>query len=337
VELHWENGMSKRKKAKTEFPRYVTVEEAMHTLRVAPLHMKNWVREGRVELFDTSEGKAIRWLEFKKSAHSQEARAAALEGLANETARRESDDVTGLSQQFKNEIAQLVQEYYAHIDTLERIHRKYHNQLDVLSTESSIVAAYIIFSKILTLLRMTCVCLDHHYWDAMALLRSIDEAVLLAEYFATSGNTTQGKKHLEEWFRENRSPSNSVCREAIDKFFTSLPPGQEASIFGSAMRNLYQAKSKPVHNTLNDIMEVYRTRLENGKLLGVGFDYGPCSYPRKMLGLVHFFRSSIWTTAQSFQICFQLAAPMLDREDIDTLFNLNLRFLSEINRGREFL
>lgn len=327
--------MSKPKKEKKES--YITVEEAMHSMRVAPLHMENWIREGRVKVVDTPIGRTIRESEFKKLAHSPEALEAALEGLANQTARRESDETTGRSQEFKVEIAQVVQEYYAHIDTLERIHRKYHDRLDVLSTQSPTVAAYIIFSKILALLRMTCLCLEHHYWDAVILLRPIDEAVTLAEYFVTTADSAQGKKHLEEWFRENKSPSSSVCREGVEEFFKSLPPEQGDGTIGHALRQLYQVKSKPVHNTLNDIMEVYQTRLENGKLIGVGFDYGPCSYPRKMLGFIHFFRSSIWTTVQSFQICFQVAAPLLEQEDINALLNLNLKFLREINRGREFL
>lgn len=328
---------TKKKKHKSQPEPLVPLEEALYVMRVAPIHMDRWMREGRVNVLTSHSGPVMRQVDFKKLAHSKEAFDAALEGMATEAVRRQSDDATGESLRFRNEIAQVVQEYRDHIGVIEKIHLKYHDRMNVLTSQTPRTAAYIILSKAITLLRMGCLCIENHYWDTMILLRPIDEALQLAEYFMISADTQEGKKHLAEWFRENKSPSSSVCREAIERHMRTSTPALDDDAVGDALRQLYHAKSKSVHNAFNDIMEVYRTRMDGDKLVGVGFDCGPCSYPRKLFGLLHFFRSSIWTTVQIFLICFHVAGPFLEPEDAKILNDLNLRFNAEIDRGSESL
>ena len=327
--------MSKKKKPKGQQETLISLKEAMYLMRVAPIHMDQWIREHKVVPRATSSGPALRLQDFKKLAHSKDALDGALDGLANHTLRREADEASGKTAIYLRERAQIIAGYRKDIDTIEAIHRKYHDRLNVLTNQTPKAAAYIITAKVITLLKMACLCLENVYWESNLLLRPIDEALQLAEYFMVTADTQVGKKHLSEWFRENKSPPNSVCREAIELYMRNLTPAIDDDMVGEVMRQLYHTKSKPVHNAFNNIMEVYRTRMDGQKLIGVGFDYGPCSFPRKFNGLLHFYRSSIWTTVQTFMICFNVGDTLLEPADADILDNLNNRFLAEIDKGKE--
>jgi hypothetical protein len=321
--------MSKRSKVNHKNQSFISIGEAAYAMRIPRVMMDTWIREGKIRPVIKHNESVIPIDVFKNIAHSPMIFEATLNAAANEAQRRQSDRESGLSDKFKKEISKLVQEYRINIDNLEKIHRRYHEKFTVLRNQSPDTAAYILHSKVISLLRMACLCFENQYWESIVLLRPIDEALHLADYFIISAKIPEGTQHLGEWFRENKSPPDSVCRKAIDKYVRSLSPSLDNDLFANAMNQIYRAKSKPVHNTLNNIMEVYQIHFDGNKLIGVGFDYGPCSYPRKVIDLLRFFRSSIWSTVQSFLFCFRLGSTQIDSNDIEALESLNQRFLNE--------
>ena len=140
---------------------------------------------------------------------------------------------------------------------------------------------------------------------------------MLAEYFIITDGSEKGKKHLNEWFRENRSPQNVICREAISNYMKSILPYFYDS-YKKNISELYSIKSKSIHHSLNSILETYHFTLENDNVKSVGFDFGQCTYTSKILEMVKFFKSSIWTAFQGFFICFNTSMP-LTKEDSDLL------------------
>jgi hypothetical protein len=328
--------MSKRKKAKHKRESFIPVQDAAHAMRISLLQMRDWIRESKLETTDGPLGLLITESAFKKMAHSTELADITIQATINEARRRQSDNESGLAKNFTVQISQIILEYRSHLGTLQHIHSKYKEKYNILHNQTADVAAYILHARAISLLRMACLCLENHYWESLLFLRPVDEALQLAEYFVISARSPEGKEALLEWFRENKSPSNSVCRDAIDKFSRTLSPHWDNDKLANAMNKIYHAKSKPVHNALNNIMETYQTFVEDGKLIDGGFDYGPCTYPRKVIGLVHFFGSSIWTTVQCFLLCMRLGNIQFEQIDIDALDSLNQRFLKEIDMGREY-
>lgn len=318
--------MGKKKKSSPKQDPYVLLTDAMSILRVSERRMRIWIREGRVVVHMTPDGKeAMKMSDLRPLAHSPEAHEATLEGLAWEAQRREADEISGRNVRFSEEIVQHVLRYREYIQTLEDIHRYYGDRLDILNDETAVVAAYLLYAKVISLLKMTCLCLEHHFWNALLLLRPIDEALQLAEYFVLTENTPQFSHHLREWFRENRSPKNIICRQVIGKLMDSIVAPVSGKPSMAIMDELHDKKSKELHHTCNGIWETYRAKGENGKLTPLGFDYGPCSYPRKILEVTEFFQSSIWTAVQVFLLCFHERLP-LDQNHVDILVALEQLF-----------
>ena len=312
------------KKGKEE--NLVHVDDVIYTLRVSPDQMKVWLAENRFKVC-TSQGKpAIKQGDFKKLAHSQDVHEASLKAFSFEVKRRERDEKSGKSQRFCSEIAIKIETYRSYIQVLEDIHAGYYDHLDPLHDETPLVAAYILYSRVISLLKMGCLCLENHFWDVRILLRPIYEAVDLADYFVIPQNTDQGRTHLREWFRENQSPSNSTCRQAIAKH--TQPTAESKDWLEGIMRDHYDRQSKAIHHTYNGIMEVYKAKTEDGGVVPLGFDYGPCSYPRKLWESTRSFQFSIWNAVKRFYLCFGNRLP-LRQEDIDTLCALVQKFADE--------
>lgn len=308
----------------------IGLDDARYILQASSSQMDTWQQKGRFALRQTTEGRpALSETDLKTLANGPDALKAALEGLALDVTTREAIESSGRNETFVSQISQLIEQYREYIGTLEEIHKTYHDQLDPLHDESALRAAYILYAKVIRLLRMACLCLQHHFWDALILFRPIDEAVELAQYFILSESTPRGSEHLRRWFRENYSPKNEECRKVIGEYMDSVVPPQPGQRpFREVMAELHYKKSKAIHHTHHDIMETYRAKIADGKLTGLGFDYGPCSYPRKMLEVTELFQACIWTAVQGFLVCFKDRLP-LSQEHVERLMALHQLFSSQ--------
>jgi hypothetical protein len=80
------------------------------------------------------------------------------------------------------------------------------------------------------------------------------------------------------------------------------------------MNELYQLKSKWTHPTYSSIREVTQFDTNSGIEI-VNIEYGGITFERKLIDLTHFFRSSIWSSFQVFQLCFFTNLPLTDNEN----------------------
>jgi len=103
------------------------------------------------------------------------------------------------------------------------------------------------------------------------------------------------KRDVLKWFREDRTPQPADIRRAISARVGLELPDHSAEMHLYVMNELYEIKSKWVHPAFSPIRETLRTYPLESTAAITGFDYGPCSYPRKLHELTLFYRSSIWT------------------------------------------
>jgi hypothetical protein len=314
---------------------HILWDDAIHILRVSENHMYQWAKIGIINIATDLKGrKTINFEDFKKLAHSDKVKGASVNAFWNETRRREDDIKDQKDELFDQLISEMLKKYNQYVATLERIHANYKNKFKVLEDETAETASYILYSRVIALLKMTILCLENRFIEAWILIRSIDEAINLAEYFCYNEDTGQGKKYLNLWFRENISPNHSVCRESIANYMHSKLPSDSLEDIKNDLNILYQKKSKLVHHTFNGIIEYFNAKTDGKKLIDLGFEYGNCSYPRKQFELVEFFQSSIWTSIQSFIHIFNERLP-LGKADLKILIDLDNKFLSDM-KDRKF-
>jgi len=236
----------------------------------------------------------------------------------------ESDKINKKDEILIQKTKELLEQYKRDIEVLEKIHNKYKNKVNILNDETALAAAYILFAKVINLLNMVCLCLENFYLNAGSLLRIIDETIDVAEYFIISEGTEKGDLKLKKWFREDVSPSNSICREELSKNMSSIiqnkPKANE-----ELMKTLYYLKSKMIHPTRNVILESLIYSEKEGISLPNNFEYKRCSYARRVYKLVVFFKSSIWTAFQGFLYCFDKKMP-LGKDDKDILMSFDNKY-----------
>lgn len=73
----------------------------------------------------------------------------------------ESDKINKKDQILIQKTKELLKQYRKDIKVLERIHNKYKNNMDILNDDTALVAAYILFVKVINLLNMVCLCLEN--------------------------------------------------------------------------------------------------------------------------------------------------------------------------------
>ena len=312
----------------------IPLKSVLHITQVSPRQLFLWEINGIIKPTLNLKGvKCLRMEDFQELAYSQEVKEASLHSMIAETQRRFNDRKQKEDKVFLNKIKAKINNYSNYIRILEEIHKKYNSKLDIVNSETPVIAAYLLYSRIIGLLKMTNFCLKNKFIEAHILIRPIDEAIQLAEYFIISANTDQGKEHLKKWFRENKSPTNSICRKSIAKYMYEFFNIENNEYFEEPLSELYQGKSKSIHHSYNTIREYYKTNFDVNNSLKIEFDYGKSSYPRKLFELVEFFQSSIWTAIQGFTICFHESLPM-NSEDINLLSSYDQQFKKEMYQRR---
>jgi hypothetical protein len=274
----------------------------------------------------------IKVSEFKKIAYSEKIKEYQKEAFI-ESIKHKEEISNHYDEKSVNIILKDKLKFYKDtIETFENIHHKYSNNYNIINDETPIAAFFILFSRIISLLKMTLNCLENNFLDASILFRPIDEAISLAEYFMFSANDEKGKMHLKQWFRENKSPANRICRDFIKEYSKNRFSDKRKEFFDNDFAyRLYNQKSKPIHSTLNDIISNFKAEIENNNITYLGFEYGKSSDYMSVWQTVEFFQSSVWTSIQGFMICI-LELDIISDEDFNSLFSLHKLFLTEVKK-----
>jgi hypothetical protein len=237
----------------------------------------------------------------------------------------ESNDAKRHRNQHSQRRKKTIERYKNLIKELSRLHNKYLPALNNHDFESGVVAAYLLFGRAINLLNIGCLCLDKGFWYSGLILRDVDETLDVAQYFIITAGTEEGEKARHRWFRQNIAPKHAECRSKIAKWHASIDPDVEEENFRRLMNELYQKKSRWIHPIFSVIREV--TGFKVNKEIHINrIDYGSSNFEHKLNELTHFFRSSIWTTFQSFMLCFKEAMP-LNEGDVKYLVTQNRMFL----------
>lgn len=312
-------------------PKIVYFYDVVHTLRISDHGLNTLIKSRNIQVTNAEMGPAISESDFLSLAYSSDILPFVQKTLRVESSRRQEDKISGADNRFIEGSAQALIKYRAYIRTIEAIHANYNESLDPNFKETPESAAYILLARSISYLKMAIDSLQDKHFESIILLRPIDEAIALAEFFLIERHSALGKSTLEAWYHENHSPSNTICRKSIDKYLSSMPITNPGPPIGLLMKRLYHGKSKPLHNAHHSIMETYNTVLTDDVLYGVGFDYGLSSHPRKLHELVLFYQSSIWSVALGMLFCFSILTKILTAQDNDTIIALNRSFFSDAN------
>lgn len=310
-------------KHKSTDTKYIAVNDLISRLGLLEADVYRWLNRDKPRARKDHRGQPSVPMEFlERYSTCAEYMEAFKRAVVAEKLSREADDLQ-ITLRLKRERSQLLDLYDVCIGDLETLHRKYLDSANGAGSESGVMAAYLLFTRVISTLKMGCLCLRNGYWNSGSLLREIDECLDVAKFFVITKGTSKGEKTLRQWFRQNRAPKHEDCRKEIAARMASIVREFDAEQHCELLNELYQKKSKFTHPTYATIREVAKYKAD-GVILVEEVDYGPCSYERKLHKLTHFFRSSIWSSFQTFLACFH-ELPLLE-EDIKYLLNYDKKF-----------
>jgi hypothetical protein len=302
----------------------IPITTLSHTLGVLEADLIAWVRRDKqIITLDSMGRECVPKTLLEKYSRDSEYTKAFNKGIVTEIKARSI--IEKQYPKFKKKRLELLVLYNKYINSLETIHKKYLDKINAIGNESNIMAAYLLFSRVISTLKMFCLCMENNYWYSGSLLREIDESLFLAETFVTDKDNPKTKEALHKWFRENNAPSNSVCRKLLAKKMSSADVTFKEEENKSIMDEIYDKKSKFTHPTYNVIKEITKYKITPNEIPVIEeLTYGPCNNEEKLLELTVLFKSSIWTTVQSFLFCFHNLP--LKEDDRKDLKDLNKKF-----------
>jgi hypothetical protein len=299
-------------KSKSKKIKFISISDIAFNLGVLESDVKSWLSDEKPKIkLDHRKRSSVSSVYMDKLSRDSRYVTAKRKSLESENILRKSETDT-IKKSLKNERKKLLEDYDGYILDLESLHKSCCERIKFHHHESAITAAYLLFSKVISCLKMGALSIEHGFWYGGSVIREIEEALDLAHYFVICQNTNKGQVILHQWFRHNRAPQHLVCREAISKHFAKLSGINEEN-HKDLMNELYQLKSKWTHPTYSSIREITQFDTSSGIEIA-NIEYGGITFERKLIELTHFFRSSIWSSFQIFQLCFSTNLPLTDNE-----------------------
>ena len=319
-----------KKKSKTNpSSRLVSHEDCASVIGLPIVFTSRFIESKRFKKFVNFQGKpSISHSDFMLMTHDPKVIAEADLSTRFEIGQRIEDEEFGRNNLFAERMNAKLREYRTQISCLANIHSKYLPFFGPSIKKTPLMAAYLLYARVINLLNMGCASLESGYWNAGLILRQIDETVQLAEYFSCCSGDVKVQLAVTSWFLENRTPEPKDIRTTLAAHHEKTFGTSDATAFLGNMSDLYNKKSKWVHPAFNPIREAVNFTMSGSEISIDGFDYGMCTNPRKLYELTMFYRSSVWTAVQGFVLCFQLQIP-IDGEDAQSLYLLDQKFCTE--------
>lgn len=309
------------KKGKSKSSQILAIEDLIAHLGLLDEDVWAWIKKDNPEISKDYRGRPSVPITFlKKYSESEEYNDAFKRAVA-----KESYDVHTYSQdsnkKCKDERLKLLDEYSDYIDILEKTHRKYLGAVNGKGYESSAMAAYLLFSRVISTLKLCVFCQRNDYWYWGSLLREIDECLAVAVYFVICSNTVEGDTALHKRFRQNHAPGHADCRKAIAANMHSVDETYSEEENHGLVYELYQKKSKLTHPTYLFIREVTKYKCNpNNSPVVEKVEYGVYDNQRKHFEVTEFFQSHILSSFLTFRQCFRNLS--LDVDDAVLLKNI---------------
>ncbi len=286
----------------------IAIEDMAHDLGLLCTEVEGWVKHEEIEVLSDFRGRPAVDADIKsKFSERSDYKLALKKSIDSDRYFRKMS--TTQAEGFKNNRSALIEKYQASIMDLQEMHEDHVDVANQHTDESAVRAAYLLFSKAISCLKMGCDNLLTGYWFVGSIIREIDETIDLAQYFIITKDTDQGKNYLKKWFRQNYAPSNSKCREVLANHMSSLVNDIEKENHCLLLNELYQKQSKWVHPTFGVIREVTEFDVRDNINIK-GMLYGITNHEKKLYELTKFYKSSIWTVFQRFMYCFNKDLPL---------------------------
>jgi len=292
-------------KEKQSSSKWISIEDLSYHLGLADEDVCEWIKRDAPNMSqDHMERPTVPLKLLKQYSDSADYLKALPKALFFENHAMGPDDPQS-NQKWKEEKLQILKSCYSAIVSLEIIHSKCLQSVNACGYGSKTMAAYLLFSRVISTLKMSCLCQEHDYWHWTALLREANEGICLAEYFITEGDSPKGKEYLHKWFRQNYAPKDLVCRDALATSYAAANSDFTKENHFGLMEELYGKKSKLTHQTFRSIREITKFKIVDGKVVIEKLECGPIRYQRKLLELAIFFRSDLITCFSAFHSCFK--------------------------------
>lgn len=303
---------------KSQKIKYIAISEIALNLGLLRNDVDIWLsKEKPIIKLDHRKRPCVSSNYLEKLSKNKEYVSAKKKSLDSENTLRKRETISRKEFLVKKRLS-LLKRYTEYIKDLERIHKSCRGRVNSHHHESSITSAYLLISKAISCLKMGVLCLEHGHWYSGSVIREIDEALHLAHYFVISSSTEKGKVNLHQWFRHNRAPPHYECRQVISSHMAELVGEFDKHDYQNLMNELYQSKSKWVHPTYSSIREV--TEFDTTSDISIlNIEYGGITFEEKLIELTYFFSSSIWSSFQTFMMCFSQKLPLTKTEDSELL------------------
>jgi hypothetical protein len=307
---------------------YIAIEDLVSRLGLLEEDVRKWLKKDGADIQSDYRGRPSVPSDFlERYSNDKRYANARSKALLIEKAAKKFDNNERIKQRLKTKRLSLINEYDSYISDLEKIHCKCLDLVNKTGSESAMTAAYLLFSRVISTLKMCCLCQRSDYWYWGSLIREIDESLAVAELFVISKDTSEGFQALHKWFRQNEAPAHTECRKVISTKMSATDPRNSQNNNLDLLYEIYQKKSKFTHPTYLVIREITTFELLNNIPNIKEIEYGQSKHERKLLELTEFFRSSIWTSIQVFIQCFHDLP--LDKEDLNHLFSIHSKIAKE--------
>ncbi|MGI6585785.1 MAG: hypothetical protein ACOX3L_07605 [Lutisporaceae bacterium] len=293
----------------------ISVEEAAKGLKVKPTDIIKWITEGKIKAIKQADYTfKIPIEEYQRYGKSfpNELRLKIGEYLWNAQLRLIPKVQEEVRERFSSNSQLVLDRDEIAVNVIETIHRKHEPEFDLFDDKRGTVAAFILYSRVISLLHSIILLLRGGIpSESFILFRPLWEAIQLAEYFLISEASNENKKEIRRWFEHEETPPARDVR-----YYLSKKIGLPLKI----LQELNHRYSKPVHHTYKVIMESYRGVSMSGFLgdysQGFGFDYHQSRIMRDIITLIEAFENLLLSALQGFNMCF---SPILAEDEVENL------------------
>lgn len=293
--------MAKKEKMNKSQPLLISLSKCAYILNMSESTLDNWLKEKNILIVVDNLGRnCITYDNFKSLANDENKYEKSKPDIIKYLADRASWDIGKM----KNDVNKMLIKYKEYVKMLTEYHLEIFDSHYNLNDESSVSAALLLFIKVINMCHLFLDNIEK-YNSSLLLIRTIDEANTLSQYFVILKESDQCKRDLISWFRYEKSPSPAECREKVSIALSAIAPqsGISAELLEKLSDEVYEIKSKAIHHSYRDCSELLELELKDNDVTIKEATYDSISIYRQF-EVLEYFESIINNVLQGFLICF---------------------------------
>ena len=292
--------MSKKKKTSKSNQLLISINKCAYILNMSEPTLIDWLKEKKIVIqLDTSSQQCISYDNFKSLANDEKKYEKANPDLLNYLKDRANWDI----EKMRNDVSKMLKKYREYVELITEYHAEIFKTHFMINNESPMNAALLLYAKIINMSNMFLDSIEKSYNSSILIIRTIDEANTLAQYFSMLKEDERCNKDLIAWFRYEKSPSAAECREKLAKLYAPQA-GIPEKLLEQLHDDVYEVKSKAIHHSYRDCSELLEFELKDNKTIIENISYKESSVYRQ-IEVVDYFESIINNVLQGFLLCFK--------------------------------